>query len=122
MCNLRLFVCHETVWHNIMSVPHGFWASGTFIDAMPVLQILESLPVPDTSQFNYWKGDYEAIVQELDQIDWEIEMNSKDTYEMWEFIKNKVHEMCLKYVPIRVKGTKTKRKKQLVIQGNIEAH
>jgi len=29
---------------------------------------------------------------------------------MWELIKNKVHELCLKHVPLKVQGTKSKRK------------
>jgi len=75
-----------------------------------VLQSIESLAVPHMSHFNYWKGDYEAITQELDQIDWDSELNSKNTEEMWELIKNKLHEQCLKHVPLKVQGTKSKRK------------
>jgi len=75
-----------------------------------VLQSIESLAVPHMSNFNYWKGDYEAITQELDQTDWDSELNSKDTDEMWELIKNKIHELCLKHVPLKVHGTKSKRK------------
>jgi len=50
------------------------------------------------------------------------ELNFKDTEEMWELIKNKVHELCLKHVALKVQGTKSKRKKQLAVQGNIKGH
>ena len=60
-------------------------------------------------QFKYWKWVYEAITHELDQVDWKYELNSNYTEEMWELIK--VHELCLKHVPVKVQGAKSKRNK-----------
>ena len=41
---------------------------------------------------NYTKADYDSMRREIGSINWEEELESKDTQEAWNFFKEKINE------------------------------
>ena len=50
----------------------------------------------------YRKGNYDKIIEGLNQVDWEGEFRGKSVQECWEIFKGKLEELVDKYVPMSV--------------------
>ena len=53
----------------------------------------------DTARFQYNKGDYNNMRNELSSVNWEEEMRSKDANNAWKLFANKIHEAMEKSIP-----------------------
>jgi hypothetical protein len=43
-------------------------------------------------KFQYFRGDYEAIVNDLDAIDWDNVLDDQSVDEMWNTFKSKLYK------------------------------
>ena len=48
----------------------------------------------------YHKGNYEQIIEELDQVDWDEKFENKSVQECWDVFKAKIEELVEKYIPM----------------------
>ncbi|CAG2250997.1 unnamed protein product [Mytilus edulis] len=56
----------------------------------------------DTSErFQYFKGDYKAISDELDQENWDVLFEDKSIEQIWNIFKSKLSQCIEKYIPKR---------------------
>ena len=49
--------------------------------------------------YNYWRGNYLVMCQELDEIDWEILFSNNSIDENWNLFKERVLSVVSKHVP-----------------------
>ena len=49
--------------------------------------------------YNYWRGNYSVMCQELDEIDWEIFFSNNSTDENWNLFKERLLSVVSKHVP-----------------------
>ena len=71
---------------------------------------INNLRVTDgKSRFNYNKGNYEEIINHLEEVDWPTELQSKSTEEAWEFFAKLLDQQMTKYIP---KSTPKKEKNE----------
>jgi len=59
-----------------------------------------------TEKLNYWKGDYQAFNQELEQIDWSTALKGKEKEEILETFHNKLYQLFAKYVRVKKSAVK----------------
>jgi len=52
-------------------------------------------------KFNFWKGDYDSINQELSQLDWNASFEGKSVEEMWTIFRTTLMKLCSVHVPCR---------------------
>ena len=62
---------------------------------------VQSLP----STYNYWKGDYFAMCEELNEIDWDMLFSNDAIYNNWNAFKDRVTSIVEKHVPTVVTKT-----------------
>ena len=48
----------------------------------------------------YNKGNYKAIIEKLNQVNWDEEFNGKSVHECWDFFKAKQKELEVEYIPM----------------------
>ena len=68
-------------------------------------------PEYNSTKFTFWKADYDAIINELNTVNWQTEFSGKGAEEMWMSFKEKLFSLMVKYVPRR---RSNKRKKKSV--------
>lgn len=65
------------------------------------------------SKFDFWKGDYGEMKRDLQEIDWEKELERKGTNEAWTFFRGKLSATVEAHVPKKrehaVEGTRNKK-------------
>ena len=52
----------------------------------------------DESKYKFWKGDYVKISQELQDVNWDLELNVEDVNEAWQRLRIKINDLVDKYV------------------------
>ena len=55
----------------------------------------------------YDKGDYESIRKKLEEIEWENQLQDKNTEDSWQFIKSKITDCTKQHVPTRTTNQAT---------------
>ena len=65
----------------------------------------EGMPVV----YNYWKGNYLVMCQELDEVDWESLFSNNSIDENWNLFKEEVASVVSKYVPMISKKVPTNK-------------
>ena len=59
---------------------------------------------PDVKQeakLNYWKSNYDAISEGLQNYDWGMEFRDKTLQQNWSFLKDEVMELVKQFVPLK---------------------
>lgn len=59
----------------------------------------------DKIRMNYYKGDYDTMRNELN-MNWSEYFQTKSVEESWEMLKNKLQELCDRYIPKIQSGRK----------------
>ena len=59
--------------------------------------------------YNYWKGNYSLMCQDLDEIDWESLFNNNSIDENWNLFKKEVAIVVSKHVPKTTKKAPTNK-------------
>ena len=61
--------------------------------------IVAKNPDDDTSYYSFYNGDYSAMRDELDSIDWKDHLDTCNSQEAWDLIHNKLTSLIERYVP-----------------------
>ena len=70
---------------------------------------LETLKEPEEeSKFNFWKGKYDQINQELECIDWIQLLRQKSVEEMWQTFRWTIENLMVKFIPKKKSRRKMK--------------
>ena len=64
-----------------------------------------------SNDLNYYKGDYDAISNAINQINWNLEFEEKNMEEKWEKFKSIYHELTKKYIPKKINHRGNRKKK-----------
>lgn len=51
-------------------------------------------------KYNYFKADYEVLSAKLNAIDWQLQMDGKNTSEMWECFTDNINQLVEENVPV----------------------
>jgi len=63
---------------------------------------VEEPNVKHETKLNYWKGNYEDILDGLREYDWVMEFRDKTAVQQnWKFPKDEVMELVKQYVPVK---------------------
>ena len=65
----------------------------------------------DEKKFCFWKANYNAVIEDLNDVDWDKEFDCKNADEMWLVFREKLLDLMKKHVPLK---TINKRKKKSV--------
>lgn len=57
-------------------------------------------------KFNYTKGNYEKIADELMQVDWNVFFQKKSVNQMWTSFKNMMDDLMSQHIPLKEKFKK----------------
>ena len=57
-------------------------------------------------KFQYFRGDYEAIFNDLDAIDWDNVLDDQSVDEMWNTFKSKLYDSMEQYIPKKSSNNK----------------
>ena len=57
--------------------------------------------VKHETKLNYWKGNYDGILDGLRDYDWRMEFCDKTVQQNWKFLMQKVMELVKQYVPLK---------------------
>ena len=68
---------------------------------------------PAKRRFLYDKGDYESMIEELESIDWTMELRGKEVNEQWDIFCGKLKESEGKHIPSRMISRYAKTKKRI---------
>ena len=56
------------------------------------------------NRYNYWKGNYDNMIKELQTVDWQQEFSGRDVNDMWLVFRDKLQNAVVNHVPVsRVK-------------------
>jgi len=58
--------------------------------------------------YNFNKGDYNAIISALNEINWDTVFDSKGTLACYEYFNDRIYELIVRYVPQKKRKTKQK--------------
>jgi len=87
-----------------------------------VIRITLNLSVRDETnklkRFDYHKGDYEGCKKEISSIDWNV-LTTMNIDEAWIFLKNKLKDLELKYIPTR---SHKNNQRPLWMNGRVKKH
>ena len=61
--------------------------------------MIEKKHEDDINNYNYNKGDYYAMRNDLLDIDWEAELRDKHTQQIWDILENKINGLIEKHIP-----------------------
>ena len=61
------------------------------------------------NKYNYWKGDYTSMMNDLHAINWEQEFHNCDVNNMWLVFREKLHTAVKKHVPLSRSGRRQKK-------------
>ena len=64
--------------------------------------------IPQAGKFSYYKGNYNEMAQLLEGINWELELNHKDSGESWTLFHKQIQELMYRFIPTS-KGNRKKR-------------
>ena len=62
----------------------------------------------EESKFNFWKGKYDQINQELECIDWIQLLRQKSVEEMWQTFRWTIENLMVKFIPKKKSRRKIK--------------
>jgi len=56
------------------------------------------------NRYNYWRGNYDNMIKELQTVDWQQEFSGRDVNDMWLVFRDKLQNAVVNHVPVsRVK-------------------
>ena len=65
--------------------------------------------VSHLTKYNYWRGDYDAISENLSAVNWPELFHGKSVMDMWQHFKAIITELIVSHIPL--KGDKFRKKK-----------
>jgi hypothetical protein len=63
--------------------------------------VIQCTRIDDTEKFQFFKGKYNLMSDELSDIDWDTLFENKNVEEMWNIFKSKLHNSMENHIPKR---------------------